>query len=94
MLTATDGISMPEVAQYSGEYLDMYYATYGELVRRYGTGKGGRKQLFSEFLSNHPYPMWEVIVKLLERLESKKKARAGLAQEVKEKYLTSEKSCI
>ena len=89
MLLATDGVQMPE-AQYSGQYLDMPCATYNALVSKYGTGKEGRRQIFSEFLSHHPYPRWELVVELLERLERKGKARVGLVQEVKEKYLTSE----
>ena len=89
MLLATDGVQMPG-RTYIGEYLDMPYATYNELVSKYGTGKEGRRQIFSEFLSHHPYPRWELVVELLEELERQGKARARLAQEVKEKYLTSE----
>ena len=84
MLLETDGVQMP---RYS---LEMPVATYNKLVSKYGTGKEGRRQIFSEFLSHHPYPRWELVVELLERLEREGKARAGLAQEVKEKYLTSE----
>ena len=86
MLLETDGVQMP----CRGSYLEVPDATYNELVSKYGTGKEGRRQIFSEFLSHHPYPRWELVVELLEWLERKKKARAGLAQEVKEKYLTSE----
>ena len=92
MLLATDGVQMPHRAGrlYGGPYLEMPDATYNELVSKYGTGKEGRRQIFSEFLSHHPYPRWELVVELLERLEPYGKARARLAQEVKEKYLTSE----
>jgi len=90
MLLATDGIQMPGRAGFRGEYLEMPKYIYNKLVSKYGPGKEGRKQLFSEFLSHHPYPRWELVVELLEGLERKGKARAGLAQEVKEKYLTSE----
>ena len=89
LLLATDKVEMPNKAEYD-DYLNMPEATYNELVRRHGTGKEGRQQLFSEFLSNHPFPTWEVVVQFLEELEETGKARAGLAQEVKEKYLTSE----
>ena len=89
MLLETDGVQMPGRG-YHKQYLDMPVATYNELVSKYGTGKEGRRQIFSEFLSHHPYPRWELVVKLLEWLEWDGKARAGLAQEVKEKYLTSE----
>ena len=75
---------------YGGPYLDIPCATYNELVSKYGIGKEGRRQIFSEFLSYHPYPRWELVVELLKGLEHEGKARAGLAQEVKEKYLTSE----
>ena len=90
MLLATHGVHMPGRAVLSGQYLDMPDATYNELVSKYGTEKEGRRQIFSEFLSHHPYPRWELVVELLEMLEREGKARAGLAQEVKEKYLTSE----
>ena len=83
------GVQLPKVMGY--EYpLDMPRATYNHLVSTHGTGDEGRKHLFSEFLSHHPYPRWEVVVQFLEMLKQKGKARAGLAQEVKEKYLTSE----
>jgi len=81
---------MPGRATYNGDYLEMPRGTYNGLVSKYGTGKEGRRQIFSEFLSHHPYPRWEVVVQLLEKLEDEGKARAGLAQEVKAKYLTSE----
>ena len=90
MLLATDGVQMPSRAGYFGEYLDMPKNTYDKIVSKYGTGREGRRQMFSEFLSHHPYPRWELVVELLEKLEHKGKARATLAQEVKEKYLTSE----
>ena len=92
MLLETDGVQIPGRAGFldGGPYLDIPVATYNELVSTHGTGKEGRRQIFSEFLSHHPYPQWELVVELLEKLEFKGKARAGLAQEVEEKYLTSE----
>ena len=90
MRLATDGVRMPHRAGYSRQYLEMPDDTYNALVSKYGTGKEGRRQIFSEFLSHHPYPRWELVVELLEELERGGRARAGLAQEVKEKYLTSE----
>ena len=98
MMAATEGVELPN--QHSsiyliytfpgGAYLDMPDETYNEIIRRHGTGSRGREMVFSEFLSHHPYPRWELVVKLLEMLEREGKARAGLAQEVKEKYVTSE----
>ena len=90
MLLATDDVQMPGRAMLTGDYLDMPTNTYDELVSKYGTGKEGRRQIFSEFLSHHPYPRWELVVELLDELERYGKVRAGLAQEVKETYLTSE----
>ena len=87
---STDGTELPKEAKRHYTYLDMPPATYNKIVTRHGTGKEGRQQLFSEFLSHHPYPRWEVVVELLKRLEHKGNAKAGLAQEVEEKYLTSE----
>ena len=86
MMRATKGVKMPR----TGGYLEMPYATYKKIIRRNGRGRNGREKVFSEFLSHHPYPRWELVVDLLERLEREGKARAGLAQEVKVKYLTSE----
>ena len=90
MMAATEGVELPEHSPISDPYLDMPTDTYGIIIRGHGTGNEGRRQIFSEFLSHHPYPTWELVVKLLERLEREGKARAGLTQEVKEKYLTSE----
>ena len=87
MLLATDGVQMPGKGK---SCLQIPFDTYNKLVSKYGTGKEGRRQIFSEFLSHHPYPRWEMMIELLVRLEHEGKARAGLAQDVKEKYLTSE----
>ena len=86
VMAVTDGVDMPEY----GDYLDIPYYTYEAIIKRNGTGQSGRRALFADFLSHHPYPRWELVVELLEELEYKGMARAGLAQEVKEKYLTSE----
>lgn len=86
MLSATEEVEVPK-CQIIPEYLDMPQTTYNEIVKKHGQGTKGKRALFSEFLFQHPYPRWELVVELLETLEAKKKARAGLAQEVKEKYL-------
>ena len=90
MMAATKGVELPKYSSFLDPCLDMPEHTYEGIIRRHGTGNEGRRQIFSELLSHHPYPRWELVVKLLERLEREGKARAGLAQEVKEKYLTSE----
>ena len=74
----------------SSLYLDMPYSTHANLIRRHGDGAQGKSALLNEYLSHHPYPRWDQIVQLLEVMEKKGKARAGLAQEVKDKYMTSE----
>lgn len=84
-MTATEGVDMPE----SGSYLDIPYDTYKRTIGRNGSERKRREAVFAEFLSHHPYPRWEAVVQLLETLEKLGKARVGLAQEVKEKYLTS-----
>ena len=79
-------------------YLDMPHDTHEDLTRRHGEdltrrhgdGVAGKSALLNEYLSHHPYPRWGQIVRLLEDREKKGKARAGLAQEVKDKYMTSE----
>ena len=71
-------------------YLNMPWSTHDNLIRRYGDGAQGKSALVNEYLSHHPYPRWGQIVELLEDREKYGKARAGLAQEVKDKYMTSE----
>ena len=76
----------------SSAYLDMPYSTHDDLIRRHGRGAQGKSALVNEYLSHHPYPRWSQIVQLLEEREKKGKARAGRAQEVKDKckkYMTS-----
>ena len=68
-------------------YLDMPSSTHDNLIRRHGDGAQGKSALVNEYLSQHPYPRWGQIVKLLEEREKKGKARAGLAQEVKDKWV-------
>ena len=74
----------------SSLYLDMPDSTHGNLIHRHGDGAQGKSALVNEYLSQHPYPMWGQIVRLLKDRERDGKARAGLAQEVKDKYMTSE----
>lgn len=84
------GMVTPEESPYSDSCYLQPYVTYRYGVRREGAGHEVRRALFTEFLSHHPYPRWHVLIDLLERLEEKGYARAGVAQEVKEKYLRSE----
>lgn len=84
LMTATEGIKMPK----SGSYLYMLEPKYNAIVRKNGIGRVGRRAVFAEFLSHHPYLRWELVVELLERLEEEGKAKAGIAQEVKIYYLT------
>ena len=71
----------------SYNYLDTPADLHQLLIRRHRDGKSA---LIKEYLHHHPYPRWCQIVQLLEERESVGKARAGLAQEVKDKYMTSE----
>ena len=90
MMIATEGVELPESYDNKIFYLDMAHDKYEDIVKRNGTGRNGKEAVFAEFLSHHPYPRWELVVKVLERLEKKGKARARLVQEVREKYLKSE----
>ena len=74
----------------SAHYLDMLFRTHDNLIRRHGDGAQGKSALVNEYLSQHPYPRWGQIVRLLEAREKNGKARAGLAQKVDDKYMTSE----
>lgn len=87
---ATEDVEMPVSLDLGISYLDMADDKYKKILWRHGTGRKGKQIVFTEFLTHHPYPRWELVVKLLERLEIKGKARPGLAREVEEKYLTSE----
>ena len=69
------------------DYLDMPYSTHDDIIHRHGDGAQGKSALVNEYLSQHPYPRWGQIVQLLEEREKKGKARAGLAQEVKDKWV-------
>ena len=71
----------------SSLYLDMPSRTHDNLIRRHGDGAQGKSALVNEYLSQHPYPRWGQIVELLEKREKKGKARAGLAQDVKDKWV-------
>ena len=87
----TEGILLNDTAGFFGEYsLQMPEHKYNDLVKYHGTKDDAKLLLFTEFLSKHPYPRWELVVDLLEELEGVGKARSGLAQKLKEKYLTSE----
>ena len=77
----------------SSSYLDMPRYIHDDPIRSHGDGAQGKSALVNEYLSQHPYPRWDQIVQLLEDREKNGKARAGLAQEVKDKYkkyMTSE----
>ena len=75
----------------SYNYLDTPADLHQVLIRRHRDGKSA---LVKEYLSHHPYPRWGQIVELLEERESVGKASAGLAQEVKDKYMTSEYTIV
>ena len=74
----------------SDDYLNMPRSTHDDLIRRHGDGAQGKSALVNEYLSHQPYPRWGQIVQLLEEREKNGKARGGLAQEVKDRYMTSE----
>ena len=87
----TEGIILFDTAgDYRVYYLQMPAHKYKDLVKYHGTKDDAKLLFFTEFLSKHPYPRWELVVDLLNLLEGVGKARSGLAQELKEKYLTSE----
>ena len=67
--------------------LDMPFSIHNDLIHRHGDGAQGKSALVNEYLSQHPYPRWGQIVELLEWREREGKARAGLVQEVKDKYM-------
>ena len=74
----------------SERYLDMPWNTHDTIVRQHHKGTYNYKlAIIDELLTNHPYPRWEQWVGLLKDMERSGQARAGLAQEVKDKYITS-----
>ena len=73
----------------SAWYLDMPLDTHWALHGRHGSRRALKIALIEEYLSHHPYPRWEPLIELVEDMEREGKARAGLAQEIKDKYITS-----
>ena len=74
----------------SNGYLDMPWNTHDTIVSHHHKGTYDCKlAIIDELLTNHPYPRWEQWVDLLKNMERMGQARAGLAQEVKDKYITS-----
>ena len=77
-------------SEQSNDYLNMPINTHDTIVRQHHKGTYDCKvAIIDELLTNHPYPRWELWVDLLENMEWRGQARAGLAQEVKDKYITS-----
>ena len=73
----------------SSGYLSMPLDTHRALQRRHGSEIALKIALIEEYLSHHPYPTWEPLIELVKDREREGKARAGLAQEIKDKYITS-----
>ena len=95
-LTPENVLAVLQTVQFWGatesyNYLDTPADLHQVLIRRHRDGKSA---LVKEYLFNHPYPRWGQIVELLEERESVGKARAGLAQEVKDNYMTSEYTIV
>ena len=77
-------------SEQSYNYLDMPINTHDTIVRQYRKGAYDCKLgIIDEVLTNHPYPRWEQWVDLLKDMEWRGQTRAGLAQEVEDKYITS-----
>ena len=72
----------------SSRYLDMPWNTRRALYGRHGQ-RALKSALIEEYLSHHPYPRWKQLIELVKDREREGKARAGLAQEIKDKYITS-----
>ena len=94
MLTPENVISVMDEVELWDEsesyvYLDMHYETYRALLRRHGRGRAGKIALVENYLSYHPYPRWVSIIELVEVREKSGLARAGLAQDIRDKYVTS-----
>ena len=74
----------------SDRYFDMPYDSHTTIVRQHSMETHDCKvAMIDELLTKHPYPRWEQWVDLLKDMEGEGQARAGLAQEVKDKYITS-----
>ena len=62
---------------------------HDEIVAKFDEEKA-KSEIVSTWLSGHPYPTWEHMLKLLRRLEEDGRGREGAADEVEERYLKSE----
>ena len=90
MMRETECVSLLTWGVYRIYPLDMMANKYTVIYKQHATRNDRKRAIFTEFLSKHPYPRWALIVGLLKELERNGTARSGLAQELKEKYLTSE----
>lgn len=68
--------------------LDMPVELYDEIVMR-NDEEGGKREIITKWLSGHPCPSWENVVKLLRTLKDRGRAKEGAAEKVEEKYLKS-----
>ena len=73
----------------SNRYLGIPRDTHWTLHGKHGGGKALKIAFIEEYLSHHPYPRWEPLIELVQNMEREGKARTGLAQEIKDKYITS-----
>ena len=62
---------------------------HNEIVAKFDAEKA-KSEIVSTWLSGHPCPTWEHVLKLLRRLEDEGRGRKGAAKEVEERYLKSE----
>lgn len=90
MLDATKDAKLTVGTRYK-RFLDIPAYIYNELVRNHGTEEEGKRAVFTEFLSHHPYPRWELVVDLLIHLEDNGVVKPGIAQKVKKDYLVTGK---
>ena len=72
----------------SSIYLDMPESQHDEIVAKFDEEKA-KSEIVSTWLSGHPCPTWEHVLRLLRRLETYGTGREGAADEVEERYLKS-----
>ena len=67
----------------------MPFSQNDEIVAKFDKEKV-KSEIVSTWLSGHPCPTWEHVLKLLRELEEIGSGRKGAADEVEERYLKSE----
>lgn len=77
---------IPLWKNYESRILDIPEELHDEIAKRY-YGEKVKLELFTAWLSGHPWPTWEHVRDLMMWLERNGRGREGAAKEVEDKYM-------